>query len=39
MLVAGSPDMGIAKTRSVWVLKPLPASHHVIDLILVPSSG
>jgi deoxyinosine 3'endonuclease (endonuclease V) len=39
MLAFGSPDVGIAKTRLVWVPKPLPASHHVADLILVPSSG
>ena len=26
MLVSGSPDMGIAKTRLVWVPRPLPAS-------------
>jgi hypothetical protein len=39
MLAFGSPDVGIAKTGSVWVLVPLPASHHVADLILVPSSG
>jgi hypothetical protein len=39
MLAFGSPDVGIAKTGSVWVPKPLPASHHVTGLILVPSSG
>jgi hypothetical protein len=39
MLAFGSPDTGIAKTRLVWVPKPLPASRHVIGLILVPSSG
>ena len=31
--------MGIAKTGSVRVLKSLPTSHRVADLILVPSSG
>jgi hypothetical protein len=29
----------IATVRLTWVLKSLPASHHVVDLILVPSGG
>ena len=32
-------DESVAKTRSAWVLRLLPASHQVADLILVPSSG
>jgi hypothetical protein len=39
MLVSGSPDMGIPKTRLVWVLALLPAPCHVAGLILVPSGG
>jgi len=39
MLTFGSPSVRVAKTRPVWVLKLLPASHHVADLILVFSSG
>jgi hypothetical protein len=39
MLTFGSPSVRVAKTRPVWVLMPLPASHHVIDLISVFSSG
>jgi len=33
------PKVSVAKTRSVWVPKPLPAMHHVAGLILVPSRG
>jgi len=39
MLMFGSPDVRIAKTRSVWVVALLPAPRHVADLILVPSGG
>jgi hypothetical protein len=39
MLTFGSPDVGVAKTRLVWVVAPLPAPRHVTGLILVPSSG
>jgi hypothetical protein len=39
MLMFGSPDVRIAKTRLVWVVALLPAPCHVADLILVPSGG
>jgi hypothetical protein len=39
MLMFGSPNVRVAKTRAVWVSEPLPATHHVADLILVFSSG
>jgi hypothetical protein len=39
MLMFGSPDVRIAKTRSVWVMALLPAPCHVAGLILVPSGG
>jgi hypothetical protein len=39
MLAFGSPDVGIAKTRLVWVVALLPAPRQVTGLILVPSSG
>jgi len=39
MLMFGSPDVRIAKTRSVWVVALLPAPRHVTGLILVPSGG
>jgi hypothetical protein len=39
MLMFGSPDVRIAKTRWVWVVALLPAPRHVIGLILVPSGG
>jgi len=28
MLTVGLPIEGVAKTKLVWVLRPLPASHH-----------
>jgi hypothetical protein len=39
MLMFGSPDVRIAKTRSIWVVALLPAPRRVIGLILVPSGG
>jgi hypothetical protein len=39
MLMFGSPEVRIAKTRLVWVVALLPAPRHVADLILVPSGG
>jgi hypothetical protein len=39
MLAFGSPDVGIAKTRLVWVVAPLPALRQVTGLISVPSGG
>ena len=39
MLMFGSPDVRIAKTRSVWVMALLPAPCHVAGLIVVPSGG
>jgi hypothetical protein len=39
MLMFGSLDVRIAKTRLVWVVALLPAPRHVIGLISVPSGG
>jgi hypothetical protein len=38
-LVFGLPDAEIARARPVWVVVPLPAPRHVVDLIVVPGSG